>query len=1286
MGLSQGCHPEAAFVDALFKKKRVWMPYCIFRQVSWRFTQRNEKQWTLKTNPYAEVPSSQFPVQVAKNLVRFERKLALCCWVIGVLFATSARAQTVCDQPDPGPIPQQMNVGPIPCANPEVYSGTNNADYQPTSDSELLTVRVTLHIMQRADGTDNFQENDPAHTAYLNSIFGDVNGVNGPTLNRLFGQIDGPMYGGVAQPPTVTDSKVRFVLDDILYWADDRGYRADVPDVNGVDICHPATRYLYDNFKQKDCSSLQVYFIGRIRPNTNSVAGCGNAYDGEGSNYMVVQNVYNEYVLHPAGGPWPAGALGGDPHKVNQLVAHELGHCMGLHHAWFSWQHTLFPDLHWPASTASWCDPYDVGATNCSNNMMGPSRSLRWLSNLQIGHIRQKLLSSWRSKWLVSCVRDPLADVHITADETWAWARAVPGDVVVSNGATLTVKCKVNMPMDGKFIVEPGSRLLVDGGWLTSNCCQNFWGGIEVWGTSNQHQYPIDNPTHQGLVVLTNGAVIEHAREAIRLWKPQDWNSMGGVVQVKGTSGNPGALFLNCRRSVEFMAYQNFQPGNPSLLRPNFSSFTYADFKVDDDYRGGHDFEAHVTMWGVDGIVFRACNFENAQTTGPNSWQLGEGIFSLDANYSVGANCTVALPYGVPCPPENLDRGTVKGLGHGIDARDSGSGRGFAAGSLDFENNVVGIYAEGLPGFSAVNNDFIVGNRNVELVGAVDGNFQQPFHRGISTQLSYGFRVEENDIVRAGDVLAEGVDGIVIENSGAHSTEVYGNTARDLDNGYIAEGNCLDWTQASSVGHQFLCNQNLGNGQNFWVRHDGGNTSFHSIRTQQGSKDVPAGNTFDQLGDERDYKNGTSWVVNYWHSGGNEEPIYVTPGWLVTTQTNDASGCPSRSEGRELRLTPELTSEVRNDFDVAKEAYISTAYVYKSLLDGGNTQAVVDEVQESWPQEAWDLRNYLMSKSPYLSTTVLMEVMKKNTLPQAMVLEICLANPEATKKESFIKWAEYEAPNPLPGYMIDLIAGSWDERTFRMELEAQMGQHHADMSVAADILQASYRADEETIPLADMLDQWNKMPNYGARFAEVEMHLRMKQFEQAKTILNSLAARYTLKEEREAERDRAIWYIDRLQGLAGEGRSIMQFSTTEVAELTTFAETASDIPGTWVRNILCFGYQICLPHGEGVGGGNKALKPRKDVPNTTSDRVLEVMPNPASAWATIAYDLGMETNEAFVRILDARGKEVALLPAMAAKGQLLWDTRTVPSGVYAIELFRSKERVSTRRLVVQPAP
>jgi hypothetical protein len=283
-----------------------------------------------------------------------------------------------------------------------------------------------------------------------------------------------------------------------------------------------------------------------------------------------------------------------------------------------------------------------------------------------------------------------------------------------------------------------------------------------------------------------------------------------------------------------------------------------------------------------------------------------------------------------------------------------------------------------------------------------------------------------------------------------------------------------------------------------------------------------------------------------------------------------------------------------------------------------------------------------------------------------------------------IKWAEYEAPSPLPSYMIDLIAGSWEPKTFRMQLEAEMGQHHADMTVAAELLQASFRADEDSIRVDDMLEVWQAMPNYGARYSETQVHLRKGDFTAAKAVMDSLALKYPMKEGREAERDRTLWYISQLKELDNAGRTIMQLDSAEVAQWTIFAQIAEDIPGTWARNVLCFGYDICLYGPGGAAGGNKSLRPITHGAIGKAQPALRVHPNPASAWVAISYELSGEPDKAYARILDVRGREVRTLTLNTKEGQQVWDIRGVPTGVYSVELFNAGTRLGTERVVVQP--
>ncbi|MFK7797399.1 MAG: hypothetical protein AB8E82_08090 [Aureispira sp.] len=71
-----------------------------------------------------------------------------------------------------------------------------------------------------------------------------------------------------------------------------------------------------------------------------------------------------------------------------------------------------------------------------------------------------------------------------------------------------------------------------------------------MWGTTHNSQIF----SNQGLLYVTN-STIEHAKEAVRLWKVGDYpnasSTTGGMVWAGNTQ------FLNNWRSAEFMKYQS---------------------------------------------------------------------------------------------------------------------------------------------------------------------------------------------------------------------------------------------------------------------------------------------------------------------------------------------------------------------------------------------------------------------------------------------------------------------------------------------------------------------------------------------------------------------------------------------------------------------------------------------------------------------------------------------------------------------------------------------------------
>lgn len=1221
-------------------------------------------------------------------------KVILKEWLIGrgvflfFLLTGSLRAQVDCTMPAGSPGADDRSAG---CnGNDPTFNtgGIYDSKYSrqdfwiPNSTTPEITIPVAIHIFQDNLGQGTFTD-VPATHATLAQVMA--------WANQMF------QDGGTSSDPQpwqthTTDCKVNFVLDDRIYFYAGSGLETYCPPGSGGAGLVARMNYVAGLYPER-MKYLGIYstlpgtcgqYARMPYPNWHWEQ-CWAASDMDGYNGVHVNLGINEWNQF-------ANAV---------TIAHELAHCIDLDHLYATsnsceeacdvTHREYLPDIFGPTPpSACWfnsCsggpDPWAPGNSVTNNIMNGCGLAwpnLYWISDLQAGRFHRALaVKSVKDYAEDVCGTTPLA---VTQDETWDFEMRLYQDLVVETGATLTLKCILEMPNAGKIIVKPGARLIIDGGKVTTaRYSSSFWPGIEVWGDNTHNQSGSPIPTYQGMVVIKNGGTIEHAREAINVLQGGVWGTFGGVVQCTD------AHFINCRRSAQFLKYQNATSGGIPI--GNRSFFTRCEFVVDDDYRGIDDFYAHVSMWYVDGINFRACNFKNLQTGIAESSKLGMGIISLDAKYTVTGKCNIILPCCIDCPEANWTKGTFVGLDHGIHALNGVTDRAFTVDRCRFENNICGVYANGMTNFSVTRNEFEFGERPSVVV--LDGDQDQNFagnHRGVFSFMSSGFRIEQNNFSRDPDANFD-CDGIVVNQTMEHNDLVYKNTASSMDHAYIGEAQCIDLTAASSIGLQFLCNLNNGNGSDFWERQVPDQLPLwpHSIRTQQGSAGQAAGNTFDQetfTPDASDYRNSTDWVLNYWHNGGTGEPLDVTLGWVGTTTTVNGNQCASHFNnggGHVLGLVKK--GELEQEFETEKTAYISTAYAFNSLLDGGNTDAVIQEVVESWPQDAWELHDYLMQKSPYLSVEVLKEMMTRNILPLPMVLEICLANPEATKQEGFVKWAQFEAPNPLPQYMIDLIAGSWEERTFRMELEASMGQHHADMSLAAHMLLVDMKNDTITEPTDSLKARWAQLPNFGARMAEAMTLAQTLDFDGAMDILNEAKENYPMKGEREPEIDRAIAYFDLLKTAHAAGRDETRLTAGEVDALAMLAADSYDRPSTWIWNVLCFGYGHCRPTPSGGEQPTQRVMHPAKPDEAAPVKILTLVPNPADVAVTFRYEAkGADGNLAII-IRDASSREVQRIPLQNKQGQWLWDTRQVAPGAYTVDLLSGDRRLATEQLLIK---
>ncbi|MEI6347149.1 MAG: T9SS type A sorting domain-containing protein [Bacteroidota bacterium] len=831
-------------------------------------------------------------------------------------------------------------------------------------------------------------------------------------------------------------------------------------------------------------------------------------------------------------------------------------------------------------------------------------------------------------------------------------------DIVIKSGGVLTVTGEILMPYEGKLIIERGGKLVIDGGKIKCSSADKQWKGIEIWGTPDKTQYLSDLP-YQGQIEILNGGSIENAEVAVYLGKR---NSQGNYISgfEGGLFKATNATFKNNKVVTVFQPYHNYAPGNPYLLKPNLSFFKKCIFETNSSWNFPNTYpDAFVKLYEVEGIVFSGCTFQNTAPANFAVYNRGKGIYAMDAYFFIDKYTTTNPTTTTYCIFNNLY--------YAIDATKTWWDNTLSINNTVFNSNYRSIYINGILTPKITNNTFNIPDFDINITVVLPTN-NQPY--GLYLDASTGYTVENNSF-NSSTANRSSKYGAIINFSGSANNRIYRNTFNNMYVGSSAQGN----NRGTGTGLVFKCNEYTNCGKDISM---GPYSRFVGAASlYQGSLTEPAANLFSHAGTPQSDIYNESWTINYYHNA-TATPIpfwvpinYSTPVFLYNTNItyNKTLQCPITGSGGSSKNIANSYSNIQS---ITTE--IATIdHQLSNLIDGGNTNLLINEVSNSPSWDALNLRNNLLNNSPFLSDTVLISTVEnESAMPPLMLTQVLTANPQAIKSEN-IKERIENRQNTIPQYLMNQIENSGKSISAKENFESNALMLRNKRANIIYSLIAELKEDTLNKYAVDSICNLLKIETSNTTlFNQYLLMLQSNRTNSAFEYLNQI------NEKNDADLSflAAIVYDIKLNV-----KKIDSLSIQDINRLTQITSNEESSNSNIARSLLLrankINYAEPINDITQISKGKRVSNIKTDQDNNTR---LKIYPNPAKEWVIVYYKV--ESVPSKIEICDLLGKVVLSKVVEQSEGEILIETSSLTSGSYILKLQSDDNTLRTIKLTI----
>jgi len=690
------------------------------------------------------------------------------------------------------------------------------------------------------------------------------------------------------------------------------------------------------------------------------------------------------------------------------------------------------------------------------------------------------------------------------------------------------------------------------------------------------------------------------------------------------------------------------------------------------------DSRARVRRRARAGVDFGACKFVNNCTSA-----LADsitGIYSYNSGFGVNSLCHSNV---IPC--DDTIHSEFNGLKYGIKAICSGVLKYIKIDDCLFSNNLRSVYLSGI---------------NVPEIT------RNTIHTKIATQTipscgiyldnSTGYSLQENTITGNYNGSNTYETGIIINNSGTADNLVYNNILSFLQEGIKAQN--INRSSNGITGLVCKCNDFTGNKSDEVVFLSQQNQNW-GIALYQGdslSETGPAGNTFSQRSMIKTYDLQNQGArFKYYHQPNTSNKrlkpetqfcsnVYIKQ---VIYAYYEPTSCPSKlSNGNGIPI--EEANEYLHTINGTIEQKESELY---TLVDGGSTEEITENIVNSVPPEALELRDNLLSKSPYLSDTAMQTAVSNEfVLPNVMIRDILVANPQSAGSESVLNELDKRI-DPMPEDMYNQILAGESVYSPLEVKEMELASLKLERAQLFDYLLASKMTDT-TVSLIDSLTTFLQ----NEQTLEAKYLLATQQIYHGDTVdafntLESIPVDFELSPQQQTVYTEYNSYAAILKNIVNDTLCGMQADSIQTVALMALVEEAHEPIKSYARNMLLsigrVKYSEPYLYSDELKS-ERIKKEHKMNPSQQND-YLKIYPNPANSYIIVVYNLEKLLDEfvstASIEISSIQGQVIKKIILDRKIDQKVVSTQLLFPGIYVVSLKVRDKTIETKKVnIIHP--